>query len=101
MSQADSPVAVTAMLTARPGFEARAAELIAGIVAATQRHAGMLRYEAQQQLDAPRNFTFIEQWTSREALDAHLATPELLAFREAAAEVFEGPSDVRLWRLVK
>ncbi len=101
MSQPDFPVAVTAMLTARPGSEARAAELIAGIVAATQRHEGMLRYEAQQQLDAPRNFTFIEQWTSRATLDAHLATPELLAFRAAAAEVFEGPADVRLWRLVK
>lgn len=101
MSEADHPVAVTAMLTARPGREARAAELIAGIVAATRHHAGMLRYEAQQQLDQPRNFTFIEQWTSRDALDAHLATPDLLAFREAAAEVFEGPADVRLWRLVK
>lgn len=101
MAQSDSTVAVTALLTARPGMETRAAQLIAEAVAATQHHAGMRRYEAQQQLDAPRNFIFVEQWASQEALDAHIATAEIQAFFAAVADVFEGPADVRLWRLVK
>jgi len=38
----------------------------------------------------PGHFLFIENWTSREALDRHLATPHLERLRSVLPELAEG-----------
>ncbi len=36
----------------------------------------------------------VERWESREALDQHLQTPHLLAFREGSADLWAEPMEI-------
>lgn len=82
-------VDVVAHIHAKPGQEAALRAVLEGFVAPTRQEEGCLRYDLFVDLDDPAKFTFIEEWTSREALakhgqSAHITTgrakfPDLLA----------------------
>lgn len=48
----------------------------------------------------PTDFTFVEEWSSDEALDAHLATEHLRYMGEKGSELFAAPPDVRRYKVV-
>ena len=77
---------VIAELTAKPGKQAA---LIAGAkpcIAATVKENGCVFYDLNQSVTDPDSFTFVERWTSREALEAHLHTPHLATWREVGKD---------------
>jgi len=49
------------------------------MVAPTRQEEGCLRYELWQDREDPTRFAMVEEWTSEEALSAHLAQPGLQA----------------------
>ena len=61
---------------------------------------GCLRYEWYRAKDAPDTYYLLERWTSRAAVDAHLAAPHLSAlfdrFRALAPEAFVATDLLRL-----
>lgn len=91
-------IAITAEVVAREGHEAKAAQLLAGLAAATSYHAGVLRYEVQRQADKPRSFMVVELWADRASLEAHKNTDDMRRFIEAAPAVLEGEWLVREWQ---
>ena len=91
-------IAITAEVVAREGHEAKAAELLAGLAAATSHHAGVLRYEVQRQSGNPRVFMVVELWADRASLEAHKNTEDMRCFIEAAPAVLEGAWLVREWQ---
>lgn len=93
-----SQVAVTALLTTKPGQGAKLEALLPALVAATRAEQGCLSYTPHRTDQADR-YCFLEQWQSREHLDRHLATDHLAAFRSATAEILE-QADVTVWRAV-
>lgn len=48
----------------------------------TAKDSGNIRYEVLQQINRLNHFTVVEEWTSRQALDAHAAALHTRAFRE-------------------
>ena len=56
------------------------------------RDEGCLRYEWYRAKDAPETYYLLERWTSQAAVDAHLASPHMVAlldrFRALAPESF-------------
>ena len=72
---------VVAHLYAAPGNEALAREVLEGFVEPTRKEEGCLRYDLFADLSDPTRFTFIEEWTSAEALDAHSRSAHITAGR--------------------
>lgn len=57
-----------------------------GMLAFTRSEPGCARYDVAEDVEHPGVFRVSEEWDSREALQAHLATPEMadwLAVRRA------------------
>ena len=52
------------------------------VIAATRKEDGCVFYDLTQSITEPDVFTFVERWTTREALEAHFKTPHLDAWRK-------------------
>lgn len=52
-------------------------EVLEGYLAPTRAEKGCLRYDLFQDIDDPKKFTFIEEWESKEDLDAHSRSAHL------------------------
>jgi quinol monooxygenase YgiN len=76
------PVQVLAVLTAKPGHETALATLLQGLVAPTRAEQGVLFYDLHQDREDPARFVFFEGWASQAALDAHNASPHLVALQK-------------------
>jgi quinol monooxygenase YgiN len=71
-------VRVVAHITARSETLAEVRAIVTGYVEPTRKEPGCLRYELLQNNADPCEFTFVEEWSSDEALDVHLQTPHLV-----------------------
>lgn len=64
-------------LAAKPDKVEELKRVLIGLVAPTRKEAGCLSYEILQNRADPTDFTFVEEWASEAALDAHWATPHV------------------------
>lgn len=72
---------VVAHIYAAPGHEDLVREVLASYVEPTRKEDGCLRYDLFADLSDPTRFTFIEEWTSAEALQAHSQSAHIAAGR--------------------
>lgn len=77
----DQKIDVVAHIYAAPGQEAAVREVLESYVVPTRLEEGCLRYDLFVDTEAPGKFTFIEEWTSRDALARHSQSPHLAAGR--------------------
>ncbi|KVG53546.1 antibiotic biosynthesis monooxygenase [Burkholderia territorii] len=84
-----SEIVVISINVAKPGKEAALEVLLSGLVAPTRSDPGMIRYELSRDLRNPCVFVFHEIWESQEALDDHLNTPHIAAYRRLAPDLVE------------
>lgn len=87
---------VVAHIHASPGQEAVVREVLEGFVAPTLEEDGCLRYDLFVDTDDPAKFTFIEEWSSREALEAHGRSAHITSGRARMAGLLSGPSWVQV-----
>jgi quinol monooxygenase YgiN len=64
-------------LAARPEKVDELKAILTGLVAPTRNEAGCLSYEIFQNRADPCDFTFVEEWASDAALDAHWKAPHV------------------------
>ncbi len=81
-------VVVVGSFTAKAGKERDLAEAFEALVAPTHAEAGCILYALHQGVDDPRRLAFIERWTSREHVDAHLQSKHVQAILERADELW-------------
>jgi len=81
---------VVAEIFAKPGCEERLKEELLRCVEPTRAEEGCLQYDLHVSTQRPGHFLFFENWTSREALDRHLATPHLERLRSVLPGLAEG-----------
>ena len=91
---------VVATLQARPGKEAELRVVLTGLLAPTHKEAGCIRYDLHVATDNPARFVFLEDWTSRAHLDAHLQTPHLQALVARLDELCVAPPEMSTWERV-
>lgn len=82
-------VYVIATLKIRPGTREQMVEAARPCIEATRREAGCKRYDLTADALDPTRMTFVEDWESREALEAHFGTPHIQAWREAGKPFIE------------
>ena len=93
-------VRVVAHITARPDTVEATRDLLKSLILPTRIEQGCITYQLLQNETDPTDFTFVEEWTSDEDLDAHLASDHLKMAGARGAELFAGPPDIRRYRVV-
>jgi quinol monooxygenase YgiN len=89
-----SEIVVVGSFTAQPGKEDEAVQAFEALVDPTHREDGCILYALHQGADDPRRLAFVERWASREALEAHLASPHIKAVLERAPELFGDSGEI-------
>jgi len=89
-----SEVVVVGSFSARPGKEAEAVEAFKALVEPTHGEEGCILYALHRGVDDPRRLAFIERWTSRELLDAHLQSAHVQEALERVEEIFGDSADI-------
>jgi quinol monooxygenase YgiN len=81
---------VIAELRLKPGTHEKASAEARKVIAGTVKEAGCLAYDFHLSVSDPTKLVAVERWESRAALDAHMHTPHLQAWREAGKEFVIG-----------
>jgi quinol monooxygenase YgiN len=93
-------VRVIAHITAKPDTIATTRDLLTSIILPTRMEQGCITYQLLQNEAEPTDFTFVEEWTSDEDLDAHLASDHLKLAQARGADLFAAPPDIRRYKIV-
>ena len=94
------PLTVVATLKAKPGQEAQLRQELLSLIPTTRAEPGCLNYDLHQATDNPTLFLVHENWTSKQHLDDHLASPHLQAFFAKAGELLAEPPQIVLWEKI-
>ncbi len=96
----NTTVRVVARVVAIPENVEQVKAILMGLIESTRQEQGCIQYQLLQNDTEPTDFTFVEEWTSNAALDAHLAS----SYIEAASDKLEGliasEPDIRLYKLL-
>jgi len=90
-----SQLDVVAHIQAAAGEEAFVREVLESYVAPTRLEDGCLRYDLFVDVDDASKFTFIEEWTSAEALYKHSQSAHITAGKARLAGKLAGPAWVQ------
>lgn len=88
---------VVASFTAKPDSTTALRQLLVEIVESVRRAPGCLRCNLVSRQEAANEYTFIEEWTDRAAVDSHLAEPEVEADIAKILALVSIPPEVRLY----
>lgn len=91
---------VVARMVARAESVDEVREVLSGLVAPTRAEAGCVVYELLQNRADPTDFTFVEEWESDAALDAHLSAPHLRGALSMLPGLLAAEPDIRRYRVV-
>ena len=84
-------IVVVVLFRAVAGGGADAEAAFAEVVPPTHAEEGCVVFAVHRVARDPDRFVLIERWASREALDEHLASPHLAAFRARGADIWAEP----------
>ena len=90
-------IVVVGSFTAQPGKEEEGRAAFEALVAPTHAEDGCILYSLHQGVDDPARLAFIERWTSREALNAHLESDHVKAVLARAEELFGDSADITVY----
>jgi quinol monooxygenase YgiN len=88
-------IRVVAHIHARPEKVEELKSMLLGFLEPTRKEEGCIRYELHVNTSEPHEFTFIEEWESDAALDAHLQSPHIQAAFPRVPELCAAPPDIR------
>ena len=95
------PIRVVARVQIRPDKLDATLQAFDELVASTRAEAGCITYEVLQNVEDPLEMTFVEEWTSAEALQEHFATPHFTSLAGRVDELLTSPPDIRRYTVIK
>ena len=96
-----STLRVVAHLRAKPAKVEETKEALISMIEPTRNETGCVVYELMQNDADPTDFTFVEEWSGNDSLDAHLQTEHIQRVIARAEELFAAPPDVRRYTLLR
>lgn len=93
-------IRVVARIIALPEKVEAVKAVLVEIIEPTRQEPGSIKYELLQNQSDPTDFTFVEEWASDDALDAHLATPHLHEAGAKLASLVATEPDIRRYSLL-
>ena len=89
-----SEVTVVVTSRAKPGKGAELLDAYGGLAEQTHAEDGCIAFTLHRAHGDADVIALVERWESKEALDAHIATEHLAAFRRETADLFAEPSTI-------
>jgi len=93
-------VRVVAHLTAKPDKIEETRAALTALIEPTRAENGCIVYELMQNNAELSDFTFVEEWSSDETLDAHLQSEHIRVLQSQADDLFAAPPDIRRYTFV-
>src|SRR5215207_3098318 len=91
---------VVAHLRAKPDKVNETKTALSELIGRTRAETGCIVYELMQNNDDPTDFTFVEEWSGDDSLDAHLLTEHIQKLVVRAEDLLAAPPDVRRYTLI-
>ena len=99
MSQSTT-IHVVARIVAKPEAVTQLQAVLAALLEPTRQEAGCHRYTLLQNRQDPTDFTFVEEWASDAAIDAHMQASHIQGAFAQAQELLAAEPDIRRYELV-
>ncbi len=84
-------VTVVATMKIKLEDEERALGILQGVIAASQREEGCVKYTLHRAKNEPGAFSIVEVWRSQDDLDAHFQEPHMAPIADALEMLIEPP----------
>jgi quinol monooxygenase YgiN len=84
-------VTVIATMKVKPEDQERALEILEGVIAASHREEGCVRYTLHRATNQAGAFSIVEVWRSQGDLDAHFEKPHMAPIAQAFEMLAEPP----------
>ena len=91
----ESPTFIVTYVEVGADHSGAALDLLKAQAAAAKGHDGLVRFEVIQRMGQDNHFVVLEAWEDRETRDAHAASAETIAYREALESMLYAPYDER------
>jgi quinol monooxygenase YgiN len=91
-----SHLRVIARLIVAPENATTARGILGALLAPTRREEGCFLYELLEEIERPGDFTFVETWSDKAALERHLSTPHIQTALAAITPLLTKEPQVRL-----
>ncbi len=98
---AENTLRVIARINARTDKVDELRSVLTSLVDATRKEPGCMSYNLLENNDDPTDFTMVEEWESKNALEVHLSAK---AFKDAQVKMpglVAAKADIRLYHLVR
>ncbi len=89
-------VVVVVRISSTPEKREELLRRVRGMVGPSRAEEGCLSYRFYEDIENENDFTFVEEWESREALDRHFQTPHFADFMQALPELIAGAPDLKI-----
>ena len=96
-----STVRIVARITALPDKVNDVRLLLEALIEPTRSEAGCISYELLQNKADATDFTFVEEWSGDQALDAHLGSKHIQNAIAGTAPLLATPPDIRKYSLLR
>jgi quinol monooxygenase YgiN len=96
----ENTIRVVARFKAKPGRTEDLKRVLTAFVEPTRVEDGCITYDLLENLSDPADLTFVEEWTSEEALEKHLASEHIAIGRAELPDLIEGEGDIRVYRQI-
>jgi quinol monooxygenase YgiN len=94
-------IIVHANAVVKEGMQQKFAEAAAYCVTETNKEAGCISYRLVNDCADSRLFTFVEEWETQAALDAHMQTAHFKALGPAIKDLLDKPFNADVFEAVK
>lgn len=92
---------VVARIIAQPDNIDEVRSCLSDLIEPTRKEPGCISYELLQNKSDPSDFTFVEEWESDDAVDAHLKTDHLQNAVSRVTGLITTAPDIRKYSLVR
>ncbi|MEH2433537.1 MAG: putative quinol monooxygenase [Nostoc sp.] len=93
-------IRVVARIIALPNKVEELKAVLLELIEPTRQEAGAIKYELLQNQYDSTDFTVVEEWTSHEALNAHLDSPHFQAGAAKLEALVAAAPDIRQYHLL-
>jgi quinol monooxygenase YgiN len=93
----NSSIRVVARVIALPDKVERVKAVLLELIEPTRQEKGCIQYELWHNQADPTDFTFVEEWTNKDALDAHLTSAHLQAAEQKIEGLVASAPDIRIY----
>ena len=98
---AGNSIRIVAKVVANHDSVDQVCSILSDVVEPTRNESGCISYELLQNRTDPTDFTFVEEWETDAAIDAHLTTTHIRDALTKLPGLISSAPDIRRYRVVK